>query len=161
MGGSNRRRQQRSNVTRTTDESGRTVQRIAPKPAWRETFDSWGGIIAGADYEAASLRWIRRIIAALPANFPVILYAKGTAPHVADQAFSGARVLSVDWTNDLAIVRRLLAGDHAEDRGLAGAVGADQTGLFTGIELERSLDEEDLLAVLLADVGETDHSLTG
>ena len=44
MGGSNRRRQQRSNVTRTTDESGRTVQRIAPKPAWRETFDSWGGI---------------------------------------------------------------------------------------------------------------------
>ena len=35
------------------------------------------------------------IIAALPANFPVILYAKGTAPHVADQAFSGARVLSV------------------------------------------------------------------
>jgi uroporphyrinogen decarboxylase len=73
-----------------------------------QIFDSWGGIIAGPDYEAASLRWIRQIIAALPPDFPVILYAKATAPHLMDQAFAGARVLSVDWTSDLAIVRRLL-----------------------------------------------------
>lgn len=73
-----------------------------------QVFDSWGGIIAGADYEAASLRWIREIVAALPKNFPVILYAKGTAPQITDQAFAGIRVLSVDWTNDLAIVRRAL-----------------------------------------------------
>src|SRR6185503_15012019 len=73
-----------------------------------QIFDSWGGIIAGPDYEAASLRWIRQIVAALPRDFPVILYAKGTAPHVLDQAFTGIRVLSVDWTCDLAIVRRNL-----------------------------------------------------
>ncbi len=73
-----------------------------------QIFDSWGGIIAGPDYEAASLQWIRRIIAALPRDFPVILYAKGTAPHLAAQAGTGARVLSVDWTNDLAAVRRTL-----------------------------------------------------
>ena len=73
-----------------------------------QIFDSWGGIIAGPDYEAASLRWIRQIIAALPADFPVILYAKGTAPHLMDQAFTGARVLSIDWTSDLAVVRRTL-----------------------------------------------------
>jgi uroporphyrinogen decarboxylase len=78
-----------------------------------QIFDSWGGIIAGADYEAASLQWIRRIIAALPKDFPVILYAKGTAPHVTDQAFSGARVLSVDWTSDLSIVRRTLPANVA------------------------------------------------
>ncbi len=78
-----------------------------------QIFDSWGGIIAGADYEAASLKWIRRIIAALPKDFPVILYAKGTAPHVSDQAFSGARVLSVDWTSDLSIVRRTLPANVA------------------------------------------------
>jgi uroporphyrinogen decarboxylase len=78
-----------------------------------QIFDSWGGIIAGPDYEAASLRWIRQIIAALPKDFPVILYAKGTAPHVADQAFSGARVLSVDWTSDLAVVRRTLPANVA------------------------------------------------
>ena len=73
-----------------------------------QIFDSWGGIIAGPDYEAASLRWIRQIVEALPRDFPVILYAKGTAPHITDQAFTGIRVLSVDWTNDLAVVRRNL-----------------------------------------------------
>ena len=73
-----------------------------------QVFDSWGGIIAGQDYETASLRWIRQIVAALPADFPVILYAKGTAPHLMDQAFTGARVLSVDWTSDLSAVRRAL-----------------------------------------------------
>ena len=78
-----------------------------------QIFDSWGGIIAGPDYEAASLRWIRQIIAALPRDFPVILYAKGTAPHLTDQAFTGARVLSVDWTSDLAIVRRTLPANVA------------------------------------------------
>jgi len=78
-----------------------------------QIFDSWGGIIAGVDYEAASLRWIRQIVAALPKDFPVILYAKGTAPHITDQAFSGIKVLSVDWTNDLAIVRRNLPANVA------------------------------------------------
>jgi uroporphyrinogen decarboxylase len=73
-----------------------------------QIFDSWGGVIAGPDYEAASLQWIRRIIAALPAGFPIILFAKGTAPHLAAQGGSGARVLSVDWTCDLAAVRRTL-----------------------------------------------------
>jgi uroporphyrinogen decarboxylase len=78
-----------------------------------QIFDSWGGIIAGPDYEAASLRWIREIVAALPREFPVILYAKGTAPALTDQAFTGVRVLSVDWTHDLAIVRRTLPGNVA------------------------------------------------
>ena len=78
-----------------------------------QIFDSWGGIIAGPDYEAASLKWIRQIIAALPRDFPVIIYAKGTAPHVTDQAFTGARVVSVDWTCDLSIVRRTLPANVA------------------------------------------------
>src|SRR3954465_9995849 len=78
-----------------------------------QIFDSWGGIIAGPDYEAASLKWIRAIIVALPRDFPIILYAKGTAPHLIDQAFSGAKVLSVDWTQDLSIARRNLPANVA------------------------------------------------
>ncbi|HYP17731.1 MAG TPA: uroporphyrinogen decarboxylase [Opitutus sp.] len=78
-----------------------------------QIFDSWGGIIAGPDYEAASLQWIRRIVAALPRDFPVILYAKGTAPHHVAQAGSGVRVLSVDWTTDLATLARQLASRTA------------------------------------------------
>ncbi len=73
-----------------------------------QIFDSWGGLIAGADYEAASLRWIRQIIAALPPGFPIILFAKGTGAQLLDQTFTGVRVLSVDWTVDLAAARAQL-----------------------------------------------------
>ncbi|MBI2515880.1 MAG: uroporphyrinogen decarboxylase [Opitutae bacterium] len=78
-----------------------------------QLFDSWGGIIAGQDYEAASLRWMREIIAALPKDFPVILYAKGTPTQLTDMAFSGAAVLGVDWTVDLGIVRKLVPDNIA------------------------------------------------
>ena len=78
-----------------------------------QIFDSWGGIVAGQDYEAASLRWIREIIAALPKDFPVILYAKGTSSQLTDQAFSGATVLAVDWTVDLSVIRKLVPGNIA------------------------------------------------
>ena len=73
-----------------------------------QIFDSWGGVIAGPDYEAASLQWIRRIAAALPPGFPLILYAKGAAAHHAAQAATGIRVLSLDWTVDLAAIARSL-----------------------------------------------------
>ncbi len=78
-----------------------------------QIFDSWGGVIAGADYEAASLKWIRAIIAAMPVGFPVIIFGKGTGAHLGDQAFTGAQVLSVDSSNDLAAVRRSLPGNVA------------------------------------------------
>ena len=78
-----------------------------------QLFDSWGGIIAGQDYEAASLRWMRAIIAALPKDFPVILYAKGTPSQLTDMSFTGARVLGVDWTVDLGVVRRLVPANIA------------------------------------------------
>lgn len=73
-----------------------------------QIFDSWGGIIAGQDYNEASLKWIRKIVAALPKDFPVILYAKGTSPHLLDQSFTGARVLSVDWTVPIRNVREMI-----------------------------------------------------
>jgi uroporphyrinogen decarboxylase len=78
-----------------------------------QIFDSWGGILAGPDYEAASLHWIRRLVASLPPGFPVILYAKGTSPHLAAQAASGVRAISVDWTADLAAVRASLPANIA------------------------------------------------
>jgi uroporphyrinogen decarboxylase len=73
-----------------------------------QIFDSWGGAVAGADYEAASLQWIRAIIAAMPEGFPIIVFGKGTGPHLIDQAFTGAQVLSIDASNELAGVRRSL-----------------------------------------------------
>ena len=78
-----------------------------------QIFDSWGGSISGIDYEAASLKWIRQIVASLPKDFPVILYAKGTAAQVTDQAFSGVKAISMDWTVDLGAARRMLPDNVA------------------------------------------------
>jgi uroporphyrinogen decarboxylase len=104
-----------------------------------QIFDSWGGIIAGPDYDAASLKWIRAIIAALPADFPIILYAKGTAPHLTDQAFTGARALSVDWTSDLSIVRRTLPANVAV-QGNLDPVLLNTTPAIVGRETTRLLE---------------------
>ena len=60
---------------------------------------------------------------------------------------------------DLAFVGQLLAGDHPEQRGLAGAVRADEADLLALVEGGGGFDEEDLVAGLLADVVEADHGV--
>jgi uroporphyrinogen decarboxylase len=67
-----------------------------------QIFDSWAGLLDAGDCELVSLRWIRELIAALPPGFPVIVFAKGAAAPLAAQAATGARVLGLDWTVDLA-----------------------------------------------------------
>ncbi len=62
---------------------------------------------------------------------------------------------------DLALVGPLLAGDHAEQRRLARAVGADEADLLAAKDGRRSFDEEELLAVLLADGVEANHVRAG
>ncbi|TVR49758.1 MAG: uroporphyrinogen decarboxylase [Puniceicoccaceae bacterium] len=75
-----------------------------------QIFDSWGGAIAGTDYEAASLQWIRRILESLPADLPVILYSRAAASLDA-LAACRPRALGLDYTLDLAAaVRRLPPG---------------------------------------------------
>jgi uroporphyrinogen decarboxylase len=73
-----------------------------------QIFDSWAGILPASEYDAVSLRWIRQLIAGLPAGFPVIVYAKGASPSLAALAASGAAVVGLDWTVDLATARRSL-----------------------------------------------------
>ncbi len=51
----------------------------------------------------------------------------------------------------VAVVGRLLADDHPEQRRLAGAVRADEADLLARIELKGRVDEQDLPAVLLVD----------
>jgi hypothetical protein len=57
----------------------------------------------------------------------------------------------------LAFVGLLVADDQAEHGGLASAVGAGEADLLAGVELQRGVDEQDLVAVPLADAGERDH----
>lgn len=63
-----------------------------------QIFDSWGGILSGEDYEDASLKWIRKIIDAVRDEVDIIIYAKGTTPHLARQSACSPKAIAVDWT---------------------------------------------------------------
>lgn len=72
-----------------------------------QLFDSWASLCPTREYENLSLRWIRKIIAALPAHIPVIVFAKGMAHLAPAIASTGASVLGIDWTHSLSDVRKL------------------------------------------------------
>ena len=73
-----------------------------------QIFDSNGDLLADNAYEAASGRWIREIISAVSGEVPVILFSKGVLGRMEPLVSTGANVLSVDWTQPLAGVRRAL-----------------------------------------------------
>ena len=75
-----------------------------------QIFDSWGGILPGADYEEASLRWIRMLVQELSPHLPVILFGKGLVHQARAMAGTGARALSLDYVADLAAIRPELEG---------------------------------------------------
>jgi len=66
-----------------------------------QIFDSAGAFCPSSHYEGMSLKWIKRIIDALPADFPIIIFAKGMAHQRDALVGTGASVLSIDWTIDL------------------------------------------------------------
>ena len=55
-------------------------------------------------------------------------------------------------------VRALFPDNHPEERRLAGAVRPDEADLLAFVQLERGVDEQHLLAVLLADFRERNHA---
>jgi len=73
-----------------------------------QIFDSNGDLLADNAFEAASGRWIREIIAELDGKVPVILFSKGVLGRLEPLVSTGANVLSVDWTQPMAEIRRLL-----------------------------------------------------
>lgn len=72
-----------------------------------QIFDSWASLCSAGEYEKLSLRWIRKIISALPGNVPVIVFAKGMSHFAPQIAAAGARVLGADWTHKLSDIRKL------------------------------------------------------
>jgi uroporphyrinogen decarboxylase len=73
-----------------------------------QIFDSWGFLCGEGDYGRFSLEWIRRIIAALPAGVPVIVFAKGMSAQAEAIAAAGAGILSVDSAVRLSALRARL-----------------------------------------------------
>jgi uroporphyrinogen decarboxylase len=81
-----------------------------------QIFDSHGGQLAPTDFQEASGRWIRDIIAAI-----------GTHGNWDDLLATGASVLGIDWQFPLAHARRLLPADIALQGNLAPALLSDAT----------------------------------
>jgi uroporphyrinogen decarboxylase len=69
-------------------------------------FDSWGGLLDEASWRRFSLGPTRRVLAALPAGVPTLLFTRGRAGSLAALAASGISALGIDWTVDLAAARR-------------------------------------------------------
>ena len=82
---------------------------IAAGAAVVQLFDTWAIELAPDEYEAFELPATQMVLQALGApGVPKILFARGSAQHLANMARSGAQVLSVDANTDLAEARRSL-----------------------------------------------------
>ena len=74
-----------------------------------QLFDTWGGELTRAEYDAFELPATQLVFEALRASgVPKILYAKGAQHLLESLARSGANVLSLDWRTDLSAARRTL-----------------------------------------------------
>ena len=112
-----------------------------------QIFDSHGGHLTPAEFQEASGRWMKDIVAALgkggagsplpaadgahgvtrPTNVPVIVFSLGTHGNWDDLLATGASVLGIDWQFPLAHARRLLPADIALQGNLAPALLSDAT----------------------------------
>lgn len=78
-----------------------------------QIFDSLAGSLAEHDYEAASGRWIREIVAGLGGAVPAIVFARGYHADVGRLVDTGAQVLGFDWNLSLPGVRMQVPGRMA------------------------------------------------
>jgi uroporphyrinogen decarboxylase len=80
-------------------------------------FDSWGGLLSPATYDAFSLKYLQQIVSAVKAkhaDIPVILFSKQAHHAYNKLAQTGCQGIGVDWTIDLATVR-----DQIQDNPIA------------------------------------------
>jgi len=112
-----------------------------------QIFDSHGGQLAPMDFQEASGRWMRDIVAGIGAPStasarpstteshagqvtgapPVIVFSLGTHGNWDDLLATGASVLGIDWQFPLAHARRLLPANIALQGNLAPALLSDAT----------------------------------
>jgi uroporphyrinogen decarboxylase len=90
-------------------------------------FDSHGGLLAPAEFQEASGRWMREIISRLGGKVPVIVFSLGTHGNWDDLIATGASVLGIDWRFPLTDARRLLPASVGLQGNLAPALLSDDT----------------------------------
>ncbi|KAG7673461.1 hypothetical protein Ndes2526B_g03089 [Nannochloris sp. 'desiccata'] len=79
-------------------------------------FDSWGGQLPPKDWDKWSRPYIERIVKKVKAthpNVPVTLYANGSGGLLERMGATGADIIGLDWTSDMADARRRLGPNVA------------------------------------------------
>ena len=72
-------------------------------------FDTWGGILSGAQYETYSLAYTRKVLERVK-GVPRILFTKGGKPWLEAMMSSGCEGVGIDWETDPREARRLAKG---------------------------------------------------
>jgi uroporphyrinogen decarboxylase len=72
-------------------------------------FDTWGGTLAGGEYEEFSLRYSREIFKQVR-GAPTILFTKGGNAWLAAMIDAGCSAVGLDWTADVRAARKMAAG---------------------------------------------------
>src|SRR5688572_8070111 len=116
-------------------------------------------LVGAAEIEGRAIS--ARIDLAL-AEIDDVLAARDLLPHALAGLERVARLVDVaelDALTDLdgAVVRRVLAGDHAEQGGLTGAVRADDADDAAGRQLEGEIVDEEQVAIAFRQVLGVDH----
>jgi uroporphyrinogen decarboxylase len=104
-----------------------------------QIFDSAGGDLPAADFEAASGRWMEKIVAKLNRRAPVIVYSKGTRAWEA-LARIGANVIAVDHGIALEEAERRLPRDMGIQGNLDPALLAGAEPATVAAETRRLLE---------------------
>ncbi len=81
-------------------------------------FDTWGGVLAPAQYREFSLDYMQQIVDALVRErdgrrVPIILFTKGGGAWLGQMAQTACDALGVDWTTDLADARAAVKDSKA------------------------------------------------
>jgi len=105
-----------------------------------QIFDSHGGLLAPAEFQEASGRWMREIISRLGGKVPVIVFSLGTHGNWDDLIATGASVLGIDWRFPLADARRLLPAGVGLQGNLAPSFLSEATAEATAAETARLLE---------------------
>ncbi len=98
-------------------------------------FDTWGGVLAPAQYREFSLRYMAQVAEMLDRGAeytPLIMFSKGCGAHLEAIADAGADAVGVDWTLDLDEARRRV-GDRVAVQG-----NLDPSALYAQPEVIRS-----------------------
>ena len=106
-----------------------------------QIFDSHGGHLPATDFQEASGRWMREIIASLRSQVPVTVFSLGTHGNWDDLAATGANVLGIDWQFSLADARKILPQNIGIQGNLDPALLAGATPEEVAAETNRLLAE--------------------